>query len=153
MHNKFKNLLFKTAVSWKKIPRQQVERKLRFPGKWLLFNCSVNTSEKVTLWFQKNRTSEEKLIYKKITLVSNNVFNITRLTYMDMGYYICRVRRLEKQIFLKISEGKLVFKVTVIYSKSIKFSCLRAVKYPLRMFFLIYILYTANSKKVVLCKS
>jgi hypothetical protein len=65
-----------------KISRQQIEQKSRFPGQWLLFNCSVSTSNHVTLWFKKNRKSEEKLQViadKKIILVSKNIFNITNL--------------------------------------------------------------------------
>ncbi|CAB4018202.1 ---NA--- [Paramuricea clavata] len=109
-------LVFKTAVSWMKIPRKEVEKKVRFPGQWLLFNCSVNTSEEVTLSFKKNSASEEKrlVIDKKIILVSKNIFNITSLAYMDMGYYMCRVRRLEKQVFLEILEGNLILKIKLI---------------------------------------
>ncbi|CAB4019783.1 ---NA---, partial [Paramuricea clavata] len=94
-------------VSWNEIPIRQVEQKSRFPGQWLLINCSVNTSEKVTLWFKKNKTSEEEpqvIDKKKIISASKNIFNIKRLTYMDKGYYICRVRELEKEIFLSILE-------------------------------------------------
>jgi hypothetical protein len=96
-----------------KIPRQQIEQKTRFPGQWLLFNCSVNTSDHVTLWFRKNRKSDEKLqvIDRKIILVSKNIFNITRLTDKDRGFYICRVCGQEKQIFAEILKGKLVLKV------------------------------------------
>jgi hypothetical protein len=115
-------LVFKTAVSWKKIPRKQVEEKVRFPGQWLLFNCSVNTSEEVTLSFKKNRTSEQKLQVtdKKIISVSKNIFNLTRLAYMDMGNYMCRVRGLEKQVFLKILQGKLILKIKLVLYKTYK---------------------------------
>ncbi|CAB4000217.1 ---NA---, partial [Paramuricea clavata] len=91
-------------VSWKKIPRQLIEQKSRFPGQWFLFNCSISASDHVTLWFMKNRKSEEKLqvIDKKIILVSKNIFNITRLTDKDRGFYICRVCGHEKQIFVEI---------------------------------------------------
>ena len=122
MHNKLMILVFETAVSWNEIPIQQVELKSRFPGQWLSINCSVNTSEKVTLWFKKNKTSEEELQVNDKTKisVSRNIFNIKRLTYMDRGYYICRVRELEKQIFLKILEGKHILKVKLIYYKKYK---------------------------------
>jgi hypothetical protein len=87
-----------------------------------LFNCSVNTSEEVTLSFKKNRTSEQKLQVtdKKIISVSKNIFNLTRLAYMDMGNYMCRVRGLEKQVFLKILQGKLILKIKLVLYKTYK---------------------------------
>ena len=108
MHNKLIILVFKTAVSWMKIQRQQIEQRSRFPGQWCLFNCGVNTNDDVTLWFKRVGKSEEKrrVIDKKIISVSKNIFNITRLT--DRGFYICTVCGLEKQIFLEILKGKLI---------------------------------------------
>ena len=101
-----------------KISRQQIEQKSRFPGQWLLFNCSVSTSNHVTLWFKKNRKSEEKLQViadKKIILVSKNIFKITRLTDKDRGFFICRVCGHEKQIFVEILKGKPILKEMLNY--------------------------------------
>ena len=91
-----------------KTQTQRIEQKSRFPGQWCSFNCGVNTSDNVTLWFRRVGKSEGKrqVIDEKIISVSKSIFNITRLT--DRGFYICRVCGLEKQIFLEILKGKLI---------------------------------------------
>jgi hypothetical protein len=110
-------------VAWKIVPREQTEHKTRFVGQWLLFNCTVNSYNEVSVWFKKNRKSEDELqvIGKKIMLVSKNIFNITSLIEKDSGYYKCRVCGQQKQIFAEILKGKLSLKVMFIYYKNIKF--------------------------------
>ena len=75
------------------------------------FNCGIRSSENVTLWFGKDKNGKKlKLqVDNKIVLVSKNVFNVTRLTTNDDGWYVCKVCGKEKEPFrLEISRnGKL----------------------------------------------
>ena len=75
------------------------------------FNCSSRSSENVTLWFGKRKDGKKKKLLvdnNKIVLVSENVFNVTRLTRKDDGWYVCKVCGEKKEIRLEISKnGKL----------------------------------------------
>jgi hypothetical protein len=104
-------LVFKTAVEWKVIARKAGQiYTTRFPGQWVVISCAVSTSDEATLWFRKSPESEEELQViadKKIRLVSKNIYNITRLTDKDKGYYICRICGIQKEIFIEMLKGKL----------------------------------------------
>ena len=73
------------------------------------FNCGIRSSENVTLWFGKGNNGKKLQVdNNKIILVSKNVFNVTRLTRKDDGWYVCKVCDNEKKIRLEISRnGKL----------------------------------------------
>ena len=64
--------------------------KIRLIGEWLMINCTVTTSDNVTVWYGNNRVTFDN---KKIKLVSKNVFNLTNITHDMAGgdkQYTCR---------------------------------------------------------------
>ena len=80
-----------TGVSWKD---KTLYRRLRIQGEWIKFNCAIETSEKVTLWYGENMGETTKKLQvdnKKIKLIAENVFNMTNLTTNDEGWYTCEV--------------------------------------------------------------
>jgi hypothetical protein len=58
----------------------------------MLVNCSINTSDNVTLYHTK-LTNKETMVSdnkKKIKIVAKNVFNLTNITFADAGTYTCK---------------------------------------------------------------
>ena len=101
------NVLFlKTVVSW---TDSAYWHRFHFQKEWVEFNCAIRSSENVTLWFGKgNDRKQLQVDNDKIVLVSKNVFNVTRLTKEDDGWYVCEVCGKKKEIRLEISRnGKL----------------------------------------------
>ncbi len=67
------------------------------------FNCEIRSSENVTLWFGKGKDGKKLQVdNNKIVLVSKKVFNVTRLTRKDDGWYVCKLCGKEKEIRLEI---------------------------------------------------
>ncbi len=99
-------LFLKTAVSWTDSAHWH---RFHFQGEWVELNCTIRSSENVTLWFGKgNDRKQLQVDNDKIVLVSKNVFNVTRLTNEDDGWYVCKVCGKKKEIRLEISRnGKL----------------------------------------------
>ncbi|XP_028411440.1 hemicentin-1-like [Dendronephthya gigantea] len=62
--------------------------KIRLIGEWLVIDCSVNTSDNVTLWHGNSQMNTDN---NRVTMVSRNVFNLTNLTQaMANEEYTCR---------------------------------------------------------------
>ena len=90
-------------MSWKD---KTFYRRLRLQGEWITFNCAIQTSAIVTLWFGKFRNEIRYMLPvhdKKVKLVSKNVFNISNLTTNDGGWYTCVVCDKTHAKFLEVS--------------------------------------------------
>lgn len=89
---------------------------VRFPGEWILIDCQYPIHTRSLLLFKPqfgmNHTKfhQRFVDHQKIKLVSNDVYNITNLTYDDSGIYKCTARISPTFLSLNLTREVLVLK-------------------------------------------
>ena len=84
----------------------------RLAGEWVLFNCTVNTSDNATLYYNERNSANNLTVVhvdnKRVKMPVKNVFNISNVKSTDEGFFTCKAcNQSRKRVFLQIYEGKI----------------------------------------------